>query len=81
MKDIQEKSKLPKWFDGAEYKKGAEVTNPISGQAIEIDGPALSMYDFLWGCVMTNRTNHKDFQKGMSWFRVNYPEAYMVLLD
>ncbi len=23
----------------------------------------------------------KDFQKGLTWFRVNNPEAYYVLLD
>lgn len=72
---------LPKWFKGELYEEGAEVTNPFSGSAIHLDNVALSMYDFIWGCVVTNRTNHKDFGKGMNWFRSRYPEAYMVLLD
>lgn len=77
----KKKQKLPKWFTGLLYSHSEMVTNPFSGQSIELDPPALSMYDFIWGCVITNRTNHKDFQKGMRWFRTHYPEEYMVLLD
>lgn len=72
---------LPKWFDGLLYTSGDTVTNPFSGQSIELDAVALSMYDFIWGCVMTNRTDHKDFSKGMRWFMTYYPAEYMVLLD
>lgn len=74
-------NELPKWFTGLLYDKGETVANPFSGASIYLDAPALSMYDFIWGCVMTNRTDHKDFQKGMRWFRTRYPEEYMVLLD
>tara|TARA_R110000803_G_scaffold57080_1_gene114909 strand:- start:622 stop:855 length:234 start_codon:yes stop_codon:yes gene_type:complete len=75
------KQKLPKWFTGSLYTSGDTVTNPFSGGVIDLNPEALSMYDFIWGCVMTNKTNHKDFNKGMNWFRKNFPEAYMVLLD
>lgn len=74
-------NELPKWFTGLLYTDGDTVTNPFSGESIYLDPPALSMYDFIWGCVMTNRTNNKDFQKGMDWFRSRYPREYMVLLD
>lgn len=72
---------LPKWFKGTPYNRGETVTNPYSGQSVELTPPALSMYDFIWGCVITNRTNHKDFSKAMEWFMSNYPEEYMILLD
>ena len=72
---------LPKWFTGILYTSGDTVTNPYSSQSIELDPIALSMYDFIWGCVIAKRTNHKYFNKAMSWFMKNYPEAYMVLLD
>lgn len=74
-------NKLPKWFTGLLYTNGDKVTNPFSGESIYLDPPALSMYDFIWGCVMANYTHNKDFQKGMDWFRSRYPKEYMVLLD
>ena len=81
--------KLPKWFKGMVYAKGAEVKNPFSGESYELNGIELSLYDFIMGCQMifdnapstmtTKRIN--EFQKALTWFRVNNPEAYMVLLD
>ncbi len=48
----------------------------------------LSLYDFVIGCQMIfdkidvlNKKQVDDFQKGLTWFRVNNPEAYYVLLD
>lgn len=72
---------IPEWFDGVLYKYSETVTNPYSGQSVELDPLALSIYDFIWGCVITNRTDHKDFSKAIRWFISNYPEEYMVLLD
>jgi len=71
------------------YREGAEVTNPFSGESYELTGVELSLYDFIMGCNMvfesapstmtSKRVN--EFQKALTWFRVNNPEAYMVLLD
>ena len=91
--ESQKKSKteqeLPKWFKGMVYREGAEVTNPFSGESYELTGVELSLYDFIMGCNMvfesapltmtSKRVN--EFQKALTWFRVNNPEAYMVLLD
>jgi len=65
------------------------VINPFSGQEFELNGLELSLYDFIIGCQMMfdnvpsiatdKRIN--EFQKALTWFRVNNPEAYMVLLD
>ena len=89
----QKKSKteqeLPKWFKGMVYREGAEVTNPFSGESYELTGVELSLYDFIIGCQMVfdsvpNSMTSKridEFQKALTWFRNNNPEAYYVLLD
>tara|TARA_R100001594_G_scaffold66043_1_gene100376 strand:- start:125 stop:403 length:279 start_codon:yes stop_codon:yes gene_type:complete len=78
---------LPKWFEGVQYSEGAEVTNPFSKESYYLNETELSMYDFIIGCQMVfdqrilNDEMIKDFQKGLTWFRLNSPEAYYVLLD
>ena len=81
--------KLPKWFKGTCYDKGATVKNPFSGEVCELNNVELSMYDFIIGSQMVfemtpNRVNEqmiKDFQKGLDWFRTHNTDAYMILLD
>ena len=34
---IKEKQKLPKWFDGELYNKGATVQNRFSGEEYELN--------------------------------------------
>ena len=83
------KQKLPKWFDGSLYDNGDTVTNPYSGEKIELTAEELSMYDFCMGATMicelaefnVNEKILRDLRKGLDWFRVNNPKAYMVLLD
>ena len=91
MKNMSSKTKQqkPKWFKGEIYPEGEEVRNPFSGDSYELNGLELSLYDFIMGCNMvfermphtmtTKRIN--EFQKALTWFRVNNPEAYYVLLD
>tara|TARA_Y100001973_G_C4935720_1_gene203203 strand:+ start:259 stop:522 length:264 start_codon:yes stop_codon:yes gene_type:complete len=81
--------KLPKWFKGMCYEKGGTVRNPFSGEEYELNNVELSMYDFIIGSQMVfelaphtvSQDKIDDFQKGLSWFRKNNTEAYMVLLD
>ena len=80
--------KLPKWFDGQVYDKGAVVQNRFGGAEIELNNVELSMYDFVMGASITvemgmfNTPKHvQDLRKGLDWFRTHSPEAYMVLLD
>jgi hypothetical protein len=83
------KQKLPKWFTGSLYEEGSIVENPFSKEEYELNNVELSMYDFLSGCAMlfeisSNRVSDdmiNDYNKGISWFRQNNPEAYMALLD
>ncbi len=89
MESKTKKQKPPKWFQGQVYTEGAEVRNPFSGESYKLNALELSLYDFIIGCqmvfdTMPNSVTNKrvtDFQKGLTWFRVNNPEAYYVLLD
>lgn len=83
------KQKLPKWFNGTLYSQGETVANQFTGEEIELTNVELSLYDFIMGCNMlfargSNRVNDdmiKDFDRALTWFRINNPNAYMVLLD
>jgi len=81
------KQKLPKWFKGVLYTKGDNVTNPFSGEEIDLTAEELSMYDFVMGAeyVLEARGYDeeiiKDMGKAISWIRKHNSKAYMVLLD
>ena len=83
---MENKTTLPKWFDGTVYETGDTVTNPFSGESYELNNLELSMYDFVMGCAMmpSNIISDKiikNWQDGLSWFRKHNSKAYMVLLD
>ena len=85
---IKTKQKLPKWFKGQLYNKGAEVTNRFGGDSCYLNNVELSMYDFVIGSSMLmemsggyKHTNVNELRKGLDWFRKNNPTAYMILLD
>ena len=77
--------KLPKWFDGELYKKGAWVQNRFSGEEYKLNAIELSMYDFVMGSVIMSEMGHTDvvpnLRRGLDWFRTHNARAYMVLLD
>jgi len=79
------KQKLPKWFKGELYEKGAVVRNRFGGGEIELNNVELSMYDFVMGATIIMEmgldTDIAGLRKGLSWFRTHNSEAYMVLLD
>ena len=85
---------LPKWFNGQIYDKGGTVENIFTGEPAELNANELSMYDFIMGATMVlERGDYKpvwktrygklasEHRKGLDWFRVANPSAYMVLLD
>ena len=83
---MENKTQLPKWFNGTVYDKGETVTNPFSGDTFELNNLELSMYDFIMGCAMLPSATLddkiiKNWQDGLSWFRTHNSKAYMVLLD
>jgi hypothetical protein len=81
--------KIPKWFQGAIYDQGEEVTNPFTGLCYTLNAIELSIYDYIIGSnyifeVAPKTVTQKqvsEFHKALTWFRVNNAEAYMVLLD
>ena len=81
--------KIPKWFQGMIYDQGEEVTNSFSGERYTLNALELSIYDYIMGSnyifeVAPKTVTQKqigEFQKALTWFRVNNTEAYMVLLD
>jgi len=85
---VETKQKLPKWFNGELYKKGATVRNRFSGEECELNAMELSMYDFVIGSTIVlemaggyKHTDVKLLRKGLDWFRQNNSQAYMILLD
>ena len=83
---IKEKEqKLPKWFNGELYKKGAWVQHRFSGEEYKLNAIELSMYDFVMGSVIMSEMGMTDvvpnLRKGLDWFRTHNAKAYMVLLD
>ena len=76
---MQNKQEMPKWFDGTVYATGDTVSNPFTGDSVELTAEELSMYDLIMGAQMLNQWDI--MQKGLGWFRRENAEAYMVLLD
>ena len=74
---IIKEQKLPKWFDGELYGEGDTVTNPYSGEEIELTAAELSMYDFCMGATFVYEMGGlnvdgkilKELQKGLDWTR------------
>ena len=73
------KQEMPKWFNGQVYSTGDTVSNPFTGDSVELTAEELSMYDLIMGAQMLQR--YDVMQKGLGWFRRENAEAYMVLLD
>ena len=86
--NTKKKQKMPKWFDGTVYSKGDEVRNPFSGETYTLNAKELSIYDFIMGCnqmwgmgLKPTKQTVNQFDLALTWFKINNPEAYMVLLD
>ena len=91
------KQKLPKWFKGQLYDKGAEVTNRFGGDSCYLNNVELSIYDFVVGAnqvleavfEINNEEERneatkdliRDLHRGLDWFKEHNAKAYMVLLD
>ena len=82
------KIKLPDWFNGELYEKGAVIKNRFTSEKFELNNIELSMYDFIMGMSILIESGYNLNEKlltqhheGLIWFRKNNIEAYMVLLD
>lgn len=73
------------------YDQGDTVQNPFSGEQYELNAEELSVYDYILGLQYVidrigvfnpkSAPYQRDLSKGLTWFRKNNAEAYMVLLD
>ena len=80
---------LPNWFTGQVYESGDTVSNPFTGESIELTAEELSMYDLIHGAqiavtmgmVLDYEECYSIMEKGGDWFLANNPSAYMILLD
>ena len=59
--------------------KGGKVTNPYSGESVELNGLELSIYDLLIGCERYQMWD--EFYVCRDWFMKNNIDAYMTLID
>jgi len=82
--------KIPKWFNGEIYEKGAAVQNLSRGTVYTLNNVELSVYDYILDkqkmfqkddYSKINAQELRDFEKDLYWFRANNPRAYKVLLD
>jgi len=72
------KTKLP--FEVTIYdKEPVKVTNRFGGDSVMLSPEAVAVYDVIIGAERLGLW--EDMQKGLDWFRTNYPNEYMVLLD
>ena len=55
------------------------VMNPFSGESVTLSPEAVAVYDTIRGCELFGDWN--GVRKGLDWFRKNYPQEYMILLD
>ena len=87
-----QQQEVPSWFTGQVYDEGEEVRNEFSGETFYLNAVELSIYDMIMGGQFmmemmggpfdpSTAQVQDDMAKGLSWFRQNNAEAYMVLLD
>lgn len=55
------------------------VTNPFSGESVELEPEAVAVYDLSKGSEMFG--DYELLRKCLDWFIEHYPKEYMVLLD
>jgi hypothetical protein len=71
-------NKLP--YEGMMIGKEPElIKNKFGFGECTLEPEAVAVYDVIQGAEVMGL--YGEMQKGIDWFRKNYPEEYMVLLD
>ena len=60
-------------------KEPVEVKNPYTGETVTLKPDAVAVYDMIKGSELFE--DYDNVRVGLDWFKVNEPDAYMVLLD
>jgi len=79
----------PKWFDGIILQISEVVENPFTGKSILLSPLEVAIYNLCRGVetVMNDCPDENIFYYNnlvvqcRSWFSINNPKAYMLLLD
>ncbi len=59
--------------------KPGMITNPMSGESVELCPEAIAVYDFIKGAEQLG--DFAGMETGLGIFLTNWPKEYMVLLD
>ena len=59
--------------------KSEFITNPYSGDGVELDATGVALHDFIKGSEALNL--YDKLRLGLDTFRKLYPNEYMTLLD
>ena len=70
---------LPKWYNGMDYTEWETVENRFTGDKALLSPNEVAMYDLIIGAERFQQWSL--MRKGLDWFRVANPKAYMTLLD
>ena len=66
-------------FDCIVLDEPETITNPFSGESVELEPVAVAVYDTIMGAQRFG--HYQTVRKGLDWFRRFYPREYMILLD
>jgi len=69
--------KLP--FECIVGSENEVITNPFSGESVELKPEAVAVYDTIMGAQQFG--DYKTVLEGLDWFRKHFPQEYMILLD
>jgi hypothetical protein len=75
------------WLNELEIFETSEIIkNPYSGEEVELLPEAVAVYDLIKGCelLLKNQENayiSKQFYEALDYFRIQWPNEYMILLD
>lgn len=75
------------WLNELEIFETSEIIkNPYSGEEVELLPEAVAVYDLIKGCelLLKNQENayiSKQFYEALDYFKTQWPNEYMILLD
>jgi hypothetical protein len=76
--EVDKTTELP--YEGMIIGTESEVVkNKFGSGECTLNPVAVAVYDVIQGAELMGL--YGEMQKGMQWFRKNYPEEYMILLD
>jgi hypothetical protein len=73
------------WLNELEIFETSEIIkNPYSGEEVELLPEAVAVYDLIKGCELLLKNQeyiNKQFYEALDYFKTQWPNEYMILLD